>query len=224
MTIWTEVDRARTAAGDEILLRQRGEIHEIRFNGIELMSNLTWRSEEVLAIRSLRKRGLADARVLIGGLGMGFTLRAALDHLDGSAAITVCELVPEIAGWNRGILGPLAGKPLEDRRVTLCVDDVMDILDTSPAGFDVILMDTDNGPDFTVRDENAQLYAHSGLARLHRALRPGGIAAFWSAEISAPFEVRLDALGWQWSREDILLPQGRADAFHHVYYMQSPSG
>src|SRR5690606_26225492 len=103
-TIWTELARASTEAGDEILLRRRGTLHEIRFNGIELMSNLTWQSEAVLAERSLRRHGRADARVLIGGLGMGFTLRAALDGLDARAQVTVCELIPAIAAWNRGAL------------------------------------------------------------------------------------------------------------------------
>ena len=218
MTLWTELARVATAAGDEILLRRRGTIHEIRFNGIELMSNLTWQSEAVLAERSLRSHGGDAPRVLIGGLGMGFTLRAALDLLDEGARVTVCELIPAIAGWNRGPLGPLAGHPLRDPRVELRIMDVMDLLEDSPAGFDVILMDTDNGPDFTVRAENERLYARSGLAAVRAALRPGGIAAFWSAEVSEPFEARLTAQGWDWRREDVQLAGGRADAFHHVYF------
>lgn len=219
MPLWTELACAITAAGDKVVLRSRGSIREIRFNGIELMSNLTSRSEEVLAIRSLRRRGLENARVLIGGLGMGFTLRAALDHLGQEAEVTVCELIPAIAEWNTGILGGLAGNPLCDQRVTLCVSDVIETLEANPGSFDVILMDTDNGPDFTVRDDNIRLYDHFGLDKVRRALSPGGVAAFWSAEISEPFEIRLNMQGWRWSREDVLLPLGRADAFHHVYYL-----
>lgn len=218
MTLWTELARAATAAGDEILLRRRGDIHEIRFNGIELMSNITWRSEAVLAERSLRRRGLEAPRVLIGGLGMGFTLRAALDMLGPDAQITVCELIPAIAEWNGADLAALAGHPLRDPRVDLRIMDVMDLLEQSPGAFDVILMDTDNGPDFTVRADNARLYARSGLEAARDALRPGGIAAFWSAEVSEPFEARLDACGWDWQREDVQLPGGRVDAFHHVYF------
>lgn len=217
MTLWTELDRAITAAGDDIILRQRGEIYEIRFNGIELMSNLTWRSEAVLAERSIRRHGDAEASVLIGGLGMGFTLRAALDLLGPEARVTVCELIPAIGAWNAGPLAHLAGNPLCDPRTDLRIMDVMDLLQASPAAFDVILMDTDNGPDFTVRADNARIYAQTGLAAVRRALRPGGIAAFWSAEISDPFEDRLDADDWDWSREDVQLPGGRADAFHHIY-------
>lgn len=222
MTIWTELARASTEAGDEILLRRRGTLHEIRFNGIELMSNLTWQSEAVLAERSLRRHGRADARVLIGGLGMGFTLRAALDGLDARAQVTVCELIPAIAAWNRGALGALAGHPLRDRRVELRLMDVMDLLAASPDRFDLILMDTDNGPDFTVRPDNERLYARQGLAAVRRALRPGGIAAFWSAEISPPLEARLDEGGWSWQREDVQLAGGRVDAFHHVYFGRDP--
>lgn len=217
MTLWNELDRAVTAAGDEIILRQRGEIHEIRFNGIELMSNISWRSEAVLAERSLRRCADPGASVLIGGLGMGFTLRAALDLLDRRARVTVCELIPAVADWNAGRLAHLAGHPLRDPRTDLRIMDVMDLLLTSPGAFDVILMDTDNGPDFTVRKDNSRLYAVAGLAAVRRALRPGGIAAFWSAEISDPFEARLDADGWDWSREDVQLPGGRADAFHYIY-------
>ncbi|WP_179209265.1 MULTISPECIES: hypothetical protein [Haematobacter] len=204
--------------GDDILLRKRGDIYEIRFNGIELMSNIMWRSEAVLAERSLwRLRSASEPRVLIGGLGMGFTLRAALDLSPPDAQVTVCELIPAIAQWNHEVLAPLADHPLRDPRVQLRVVDVMDLLSESGPGFDVILMDTDNGPDFLVRDDNQRLYGESGLNAVRDALRPGGIAAFWSAEISDPFEDRLSELGWDWQREDVQLPGGRVDAFHHIY-------
>ena len=218
MTLWTELARVSTEAGDDIILRRRGDIHEIRFNGIELMSNLTWQSEAVLAERSLRRHGGDAPRVLIGGLGMGFTLRAALDLLGPDAQVTVCELIPAIADWNRDILGPLAGHPLRDPRIGLRIMDVIDLLEDSPGGFDVILMDTDNGPDSTVRAENERLYGRPGLEAVRDALRPGGIAAFWSAEVSDPFEARLTEHGWDWRREDVQLSGGRADAFHHVYF------
>lgn len=218
MTLWTELARATTVAGDEILLRRRSDIFEIRFNGLELMSNLNHQSEGSLAARSLWLFGDGPAHVLIGGLGMGFTLRAALDLLDSASRITVSELIPEIADWNRGPLGPLAGHPLKDPRVQLRIADVMDVLEMHPRSFDVILMDTDNGPDFTIRQVNDRLYAQPGLAAVRRALRPGGIAAFWSATISDPFERALDDEGWNWSREDIQLIGGRADAFHHIYF------
>ena len=218
MTLWTELARASTGAGDDILLRKRGNIYEIRFNGIELMSNIMWRSEAVLAERSLRRVGGApQPRLLIGGLGMGFTLRAALDLSPADAEVTVCELIPAIAEWNHAVLAPLADHPLRDPRVELRIMDVMDLLAESDPGFDVILMDTDNGPDFLVRDDNQRLYGQNGLNVVRDALRPGGIAAFWSAEISDLFEDRLNELVWDWQREDVQLPGGRVDAFHHIY-------
>ncbi len=225
MTLWTELARASTEAGDEILLRKRSDIYEIRFNGIELMSNIMWRSEAVLAERSLwRLRSAPEPRVLIGGLGMGFTLRAALDLTGPDAEVTVCELIPAIAEWNRGVLAPLADHPLRDPRVQLRVMDVMDLFAESGPGFDVILMDTDNGPDFLVRDNNQRLYGQTGLNAVQEALRPGGIAAFWSAEISEAFEDRLNELGWDWQREDVQLPGGRVDAFHHIYLARQFQG
>lgn len=178
MTIWNSLARAATAAGDDILLRQRGDIYEIRFNGVELMSNLNYRSETIIAERTLRMHGADDALVLIGGLGMGFTLRTALDSLGPRARVTVCELIADIAEWNRSRIGHLAAHPLRDPRVDLREDDVLQVLLESPAAFDVVLMDTDNGPDFTVRPANDRIYSGNGLVALRRALRPGGLAAF----------------------------------------------
>lgn len=218
MTLWNELSRATTVAGDTILLRRRNDIFEIRFNGLELMSNFYHQSEGSLATRTLWRYGNRPAHVLIGGLGMGFTLRAALDLLDSTSSVTVSELIPEIAEWNRGPLGPLAGHPLQDSRVDLRIVDAMEVLTDHPCTFDVILMDTDNGPDFTVRQVNDRLYGQQGLSAVHRALRPGGIAAFWSATISEPFERNLDVHFWDWHREDIQLIGGRADAFHHIYF------
>lgn len=216
MTIWAELARAGTAAGDEIILRRRDDRYEIRFNGMELMSNANHQSETVLAERTLRLLGRPARRVLIGGLGLGYTLRTALDCLPPQARVTVAEIVPEIIAWNRGPIGHLAGHPLRDPRVEVRAEDVMETL-AAPGGYDVILLDTDNGPDFLSRAENGSLYAPCGMDRVRRALRPGGIAAFWSATASAPFEARLSALPWVWRREDVALIPGRADALHHIY-------
>ncbi len=217
MTLWTEIARVDTG-GDEIILRQRGEIYEIRFNGIELMSNFNYQSETVLADRSIRLHGREASRVLFGGLGMGFTLRTVLDWLSKDARVTVCELVPEIVEWNRNYIGHLSGHPLRDPRVEIRVEDVQQVLLEHGATYDIILMDTDNGPDYTVRETNEAIYAPSGLDSVWRSLAPGGIAAFWSATLSVEFEERLDQLPWQWRREDIRLDGGRADAFHHIYF------
>lgn len=217
MTLWTELARASNAAGDDIVLRRRDGIYEIRFNGLELMSNLNHRSETILAERSLRLHGRSVRRVLIGGLGMGFTLRTALDWIEREAEVTVCELVPEIADWNLRHIGHLADHPLRDPRVVLHIDDVQHVLRQRGDAYDVILMDTDNGPDVTVRETNDAIYSECGLRSVHRRLAPGGIAAFWSATVSAEFEDRLAALPWRWRRDDVCLVDGRADAFHHIY-------
>lgn len=217
MTLWTELARASGASGDDILLRQRGNIYEIRYNGMELMSNLNHDSEDILAERAMRLRGRPARNALIGGLGMGFTLRRVLDWLDTEARVTVCELIPEVVDWNRGPIGHLAGHPLSDPRVTVFCGDVAAELAGAAGRYDVILMDTDNGPDHRVRDGNARLYRDTGIALVRRALAPGGIAAFWSATLSPGFEAELTRAGWHWQREDVNLIGGRADAFHHIY-------
>lgn len=220
MTLWAEMARASNNAGDEIILRRRDEIYEIRFNGLELMSSFNYQSETVLAERSLRLHGNSTKRVLIGGLGMGFTLRTALNYLNNDAEVIVCELVPEIVEWNQKYFGHLANNPLADERVTVHVGDVREALSGQGSVYDVILMDTDNGPDILVREDNVNIYMRDGLEAVSQSLNPGGIAAFWSAEISDDFETRLDEMPWDWHRDDICLAGGRADAFHHIYFAQ----
>lgn len=219
---WAELARAGNEAGDEILLRQRADIYEIRYNGLELMSNVNFQSELRLAEKSLRLFDHPIRHVLIAGLGMGFTLRAALDNLGKSVRVTVCELVPEIIQWNRDHIGHLADNPLGDGRVEVVTGDVMDLLRQRPAHYDLILMDTDNGPDITVRADNEQIYQDDGLSLVRRALRPGGHVAFWSATASQVFEQRLDEHGLDWHREDVNLIGGRADAFHYIYLVHGP--
>lgn len=217
MTVWAELARASNSAGDEIILRNKGELYEIRFNGMELMSNVNHRSERLLAERTLGLLGRPARKVLIGGLGLGFTLRAALDHLDDEAEVTVCEIIPEIVDWNRAHLGHLVDHPLNDPRVEVRADDVMKTLRDGLGEYDVVLMDTDNGPDFLVRETNGDIYAECGIRAVEQALTPAGIAAFWSATISPEFEKRLSALPWKWRRDDICLIGGRSDAYHHIY-------
>lgn len=219
MAIWIELARASNIAGDEILLRRRGEIYEIRFNGLELMSNINFQSETVLAERSIRLLDASPENVLIGGLGMGFTLRAALDMLPAQASVKVSELVPEIVNWNLNSIGHLANYPLNDPRVDIEVGDVMQMLNAHHSSFDLILMDTDNGPDFLVRNENDAIYARDGISNVVRALRPGGIASFWSATASPSFEKLLDQMQATWERHDVCLISGRADAFHFIYFI-----
>jgi len=156
------------------------------------MSSRMHGSEEALAMLACRAlRTSAEPSVLIGGLGMGYTLRAALDLLQPDATVVVSELVPAVVEWNRGPLGPLAGHPLKDRRVRVEVDDVAVTLRASRDRFDAVLLDVDNGPaPFTAAD-NAGLYADRGLAAARAALRLGGVLAVWSAWDNRRFEQRL---------------------------------
>jgi spermidine synthase len=217
MTSWTTLARAATASGDDIVLRQRGDLLAICYNGIELMSNVNHQSEDQLALRSMRRMNYAARRILIGGLGLGFTLRAVLDLAAPDADVTVCELVPEIVEWNRGPLAHLADRALDDPRTRVLIGDVQTHLAKIDTDYDLILLDTDNGPDYLVRSANTGLYQNSGLGAVAMSLRPGGVVAFWSATASREFESRLSCQPWFWLRDDIPLLPGRVDAMHHIY-------
>ena len=217
MTMWTTLARAETALGDDILLRQRGDLFEICYNGIELMSNLNHQSEDQLALRSLRRMDFAAQRILIGGLGLGFTLRAVLELAAPDAEVTVCELIPEIVEWNRGPLAHLTDHALDDPRTRVLVGDVQAHLGAIDTNYDLILLDTDNGPDFLVRAANIGLYQDGGLGAVARSIGPKGVVAFWSATASPEFERRLSAQPWFWLRDDIAPIPGRADVMHYIY-------
>jgi len=217
MYIWTEVARTGISAGDEIILLRKNDLYEIRYNGMELMCSSCHQSEDFLAEKALRLLGRPARKVLIGGLGLGYTLRMVLNFLDDDAQVVVSEIVPEIVHWNRHYFGHLAGNPLDDPRVEVRVEDVRHALDNGREAYDVVLMDTDNGPEHLVRTENGDIYRECGIRAVERALTPGGIAAFWSSELSPAFEKRLDALPWTWRCDSVPLSGGRVDAFHHVY-------
>ena len=140
---------------------------------------------------------------------MGFILRAVLNLAVQGAEATVCGLIHEVAAWNNGPLGHLAHHPLHDPRTTLLIEDVQAHLARVDKVYDLILLDTDNGPDFLVRTGNTNLYRQSGLVTVANALATGGLAAFWSATVSAEFESRLSEQPWSWRREDIDLGPAR---------------
>jgi spermidine synthase len=165
-------------------------------NGKSLMSSRMHGSEQALASLALRRMQVPDACVLVGGLGMGFTLRATLDLLPEDATVVVAELVPAVVEWNRGALGTLAGHPLRDARVRVDIGDVADTLQSSPGGFDAVLLDVDNGPDAFTATMNARLYNDQGLAAARDALKPGGVLAVWSAWEDRRFEQRLRYAGF----------------------------
>ena len=173
-------------------LVRRGDEFLIRLDGQVLMTSRTHGSEEALAgLACAAIRGRRRPRVLVGGLGMGYTLRAALAALPAHASVVVAELVPEVVTWNRGPLGPLAGRPLDDPRVSVAEGDVAALMARERGTVDAILLDVDNGPTGLPREANEDLYAERGLAIARRALRPGGVLAIWSASPAPRFEARL---------------------------------
>jgi spermidine synthase len=173
-------------------LMRRVNEYIILANGKSLMSSRMHGSEEALATLACRRvRAMEQPCVLVGGLGMGFTLRATLDFLPSDAMVVVAELVPAVVDWNRGPLGPLAGHPLKDKRVRVDVVDVAVLLSSSPGRFDAVLLDVDNGPAAFTGSDNARLYDDRGLASARAALKIGGVLAVWSARDDRKFEQRL---------------------------------
>ncbi len=217
MDPWVEVERAHTRGGDQLVLRQRGGLFEVRFNGWELMSNRSHYSEEVMARLACERLTSTLPRVLVGGLGMGYTLRAVLDVLPEAARIVVAELVPEVIEWNRGLIAHLAGRPLEDARVAVQCCDVADLLRASKHGFDLVLLDVDNGPDCITLRDNQSLYQADGLQLVRTALDTAGMLVVWAAGRSLPFERRLQAGGLQWEAVDVAARGSPDDPVHTIY-------
>lgn len=197
MLPWVELGRAKVPGGDEFRLMQRGDEFTIFAGTIGLMGSRQSGSEEVLARVAAERVGKRPkARVLIGGLGMGFTLRAALGLFGADAEIVVAELVPEIAGaWARGPLAGLHGTSLDDPRLTLKVGDVGNVMAGDAAKFDAILLDVDNGPEGLSRPGNDRLYSAGGISAAKAALRPGGMLAIWSVAPDPKFTKRLGQSG-----------------------------
>ena len=192
MKAWELLGGSYAPDGTDIQLRRCGDEYLILANGKPLMSSRLHGSEEALARLGCRRvQALEQPRVLVGGLGMGFTLRAVLDVLPANAVVTVAELVPAVIEWNRSSLAALAGHPLRDRRVRIHVTDVGFTLRANPGRFDVVLLDTDNGPAAFTAADNAGLYDNAGVAAAFAALRPGGTLAVWSAWDDRKFEQRL---------------------------------
>lgn len=191
MKPWEVLARAPAPDGGEFVLHHRDGEFVIRVRGQELMSSRVHGSEEEMARLAVAALGgVADPRVLIGGLGLGYTLRATLDVLGAGARVTVAELAEAIVEWNRGPLAHLAGRPLDDPRVQVEIADVRRVM-RSAAPWHAILLDVDNGPAALTRTSNASLYDNSGLAAAHAALAPGGVLVVWSAGPDDRFTARL---------------------------------
>ncbi|MBR2267230.1 spermidine synthase [Sphingobium yanoikuyae] len=188
---------AAVPGGQELRLYRRGGDFMIVLDRNELMSSRMSGSEKALALMTLERLGKrAGLHMLIGGYGMGFTLRAALAEMDAKAQITLAELVPEIIEWARGPMVDLAAGCLDDPRVRLVMDDVAHVIAAGHGSYDAILLDVDNGPDGLTADANDRLYTNAGLSSAMRALKPGGILAIWSAGSDAAFTRRLQNAGF----------------------------
>jgi spermidine synthase len=186
------VGTAHVPGGEELRLYRHNRDFMIVLDRNELMSTRMSGSEEALAIQTCERLGsIKQPRLLIGGYGMGFTLRAALAELGDDAEIVVAELVPEIITWARGPMCELAAGCLDDPRVQLVIGDVADEIGAGKCKYDAILLDVDNGPDGLIREANDRLYSVHGLKSAMAALKPGGILAVWSAARDNSFAARL---------------------------------
>lgn len=199
MIPWKELDRAEIPGNEGLMtLRQRGNEFSIRTAETELMNSRLHGSEDALAqLTYSRLKQKEGQRILIGGLGMGFTLAAALEQSKKDTLITVAELIPAVVEWNRQHFGHLTGKPLNDPRVFIQEEDVVKAINRKKSAWDAILLDVDNGPDGLTQKVNDRLYSIAGLKNSFTALRPGGILAVWSSGPDESFTRRLKQCQFQ---------------------------
>lgn len=216
------IGSAVVPGGEELRLYRRGRDFAIWLRGNELMSTRMSGSEEALATMACARLGKRTAaHVLVGGYGMGFTLRAALKLLPATASVTVAELVPEILAWARGPMAEVTAGCLADRRLTLVEDDVAHLIARARGHYDAILLDVDNGPEALVREANNRLYSERGLRSARAALRPDGVLAFWSAAADPRFTARLRATGF--AVEEIRVPaRANGKGPRHVIWFARP--
>ena len=233
--IWEQVGRAQVKDGGELKLYRlgegRGEAFSLRLDNLELMNSRTHGSEEALAkLACATLKNAQVAEVLVGGLGMGFTLRVVLNAVGQNSVVTVAELVPEVVQWNRDLLGHLNDYPLEDERTVVLEEDVASLLRPSPsqssqpqrrARFDAVLLDVDNGPEGLTHQGNAWLYSAAGLAASFAALKAGGVLAVWSAHSSQAFAKRLQHTGFK-VREERVRASGGRGARHTIWLAERP--
>ena len=208
----------RTPDGSRFSLHEHDGDFFLKLNGRQLMGSNNTVSELMLADLACGFSRVPDApRVLIGGLGLGFSLRRVLDLSGPKAVVQVAELLPEVVTWNREFLSRLNGKLLDDPRVEIFTGDVFDCIKRGPARFDAILLDVDNGPTSFVQAKNSRLYTGNGLALIRRALRPGGRVAFWSAEREPAFPGQLERAGFAASEFEAKAHERAKRAAHRIY-------
>ncbi len=226
MIPWILLDTAKIPGdGGELRLKKRGVEFSIMLGSNELMNSRLSGSEEALAkLSCLRLRGRERPRVLIGGLGMGFTLRAALAELGPGAQVTVAELIPAVVAWARGPMADIFGDSLNDPRVSIHEGDVGRLIGSSRSAYDAILLDVDNGPEGLTRQANDSLYDLPGLGTAKTALTPGGILAVWSSAPNRAFTQRLRQVGFRVEEVGARAHGTRAGARHTIWIATRPGG
>lgn len=218
MQPWVLIEKANTPDGTPLELLQRGSEFAIRAAGQALMSSRAHGSEASLAelgVAAIAER--QKPRVLVGGLGCGYTLAAALEHLPPAAEVVVVEISAHVVAWNRNVIGHLARHPLGDSRVLVCERDVIDELHGAQATFDLILLDVDNGPAALTQARNAWLYQERGLAQLRAALRPGGALCVWSAGPDSAFTACLRRMRFAVAEHRVQARAGRGGSRHTIW-------
>jgi len=220
MIPWEFIDSAQVPGeGEELRLYKRDEEFSIRVASCELMNSRIHGSEDALAELVCGKiENRTRSRILIGGLGMGYTVAAALKCLGPESRVVVAELVPAVVEWNRGLLSHLAGHPLQDNRVMVKVEDVADSIRNAQDVYDAILLDVDNGPEGLTRKGNDQLYIMGGLCMALSALKPGGVLAVWSATPNKAFARSLQQAGFKVDEKNVRA-RGRKGGSRHTIWL-----
>jgi spermidine synthase len=223
MDPWITIESTTIPGSDvELTLSQRHDEFAIRISGVrgDLMNSRMHHSEDALAeFACSRLSTIEDAQILVGGLGMGFTLAAVLQSVGVSARVVVAELVPAVVEWNRGLLGRCAGRPLEDERTRVHLGDVADLLKQPSEQFDAILLDVDNGPEAMTHSDNEWLYSLAGLKSIYEALQPEGIVTIWSARADQIFTTRLKKTGFNVQLRTVRARPGKGSR-HTIFVAQ----
>jgi len=222
---WKLLGTAKTSRnGTELRLYQRDTEFSIKADNQELMNSQVHGSEDALAKFACgRFAHRPEVRVLIGGLGLGYTLRSALDELNQDAEVVVAEIVPDVVQWNRDFLGHLAGSPLEDRRVNVQVTDVAQIIESGKSNYNAIMLDIDNGPQAMTQEGNSWIYGFDGLESLFKALRPAGVLSIWSTDPDPAFTKRLLKTGFKVEQVKARARAGKKGGGHYFVWVATRS-
>src|ERR1700753_595814 len=220
MIPWIQIDKTKVPGAEvELSLKRRGAEFSMMLGQNELMNSRLSGSEEALATLSCRRiESVKRPHILIGGLGMGFTLRAALKVLGPDARIVVAELVPAVIAWARGPMAELFGDSLSDPRAEIREADVGDVIASSRSLFDAVLLDVDNGPEGLIRKANDALYDNRGLKAIRGALRPGGVLAVWSSGPNVAFTKRLRSADFEVNEVGVRATTKRSGAHHVIWF------